>query len=69
MVRGNLRRGFEIKRTDAPRLTPSMQSAITTLGLQSLDVIHAGSSTFALAPHVRAVAVRRMLEDIEPLGW
>ncbi|OGQ09785.1 MAG: hypothetical protein A2138_12830 [Deltaproteobacteria bacterium RBG_16_71_12] len=69
VVRGNLRRGFEIKRTDAPRLTPSMQSAITTLGLQSLDVIHAGSSTFALAPHVRAVAVRRMLEDIEPLGW
>lgn len=31
-------------------------------------VVHAGSDTFPLAKNVRAVAARRLLDDITPLG-
>jgi uncharacterized protein len=68
VVRGKERRGFEFKRTTTPRSTPALRSALTDLRLTSLDVVHAGRATFALAPRVRAVAARRLLEDVEPLA-
>jgi predicted AAA+ superfamily ATPase len=43
VVRGRHRWGFEFKRTVAPRLTRSMQTALTDLQLERLDVVHAGS--------------------------
>ena len=55
VVAGNRRYGFEVKRTEAPRLTASMHSAFETLGLDSLDVVHAGTEAYALAPRIRAV--------------
>jgi len=64
VVRGRRRLGFEVKRTTAPRLTPSMRIALEDLRLTSLDVIHAGEQTFRLAPKVRAVALRRLLNDL-----
>jgi predicted AAA+ superfamily ATPase len=54
------RRGFEIKRTVSPRVTPSMQVALHDLKLDSLDVIHAGQDTFPLARKVRAVSLARL---------
>ena len=66
IVRGSERRGFEIKRTTAPKLTRSMHVALKDLKLSSLDVIHAGRDTFLLAPEVRAVAASRLLEDLKP---
>ncbi len=57
-------RGFEVKRTTAPALTPSMRSAIADLSLSRIDVIHAGEDTFPLAKRVRAVAANRMLDDL-----
>lgn len=68
VVRGPRRLGFEVKLTDAPRVTPSMRSAIDTLRLDRLDVIHAGPTTFPLAGKVRAVALARIVQDIEPLA-
>lgn len=62
---GSHLRGFEIKRTVAPKLTPSMKTALADLGLSRIDVIHAGEESFPLAPEVRAVAASRMLEDIQ----
>ncbi len=62
-----VRLGFEIKRTSAPGLTPSMRSALADLNLTRLDVIHAGDSTFPLTKEVRAVAFRRLLDDVSPL--
>jgi predicted AAA+ superfamily ATPase len=59
MAKGR-RRGFEIKRTMSPRVTPSMQVALHDLKLDSLDVIHAGPDTFPLAPKVRAVSLTRL---------
>lgn len=64
---GTRRLGFEVKRTTAPGLTPSMRHALADLGLTRLDVLHAGAATFPLAPSVRAVAAHRLLEDVEPL--
>ena len=68
VVRGTRRLGFEVKYTDAPRVTPSMRSALEVLRLDSLDVIHAGRTTFALGERLRAVALERVLEDVQPLG-
>ena len=67
VVRGARRRGFEIKRTVAPSVTPSMRRALTDLNLSSLDVIHAGERTFPLHEQIRAVALSRLLLDIRPL--
>jgi predicted AAA+ superfamily ATPase len=64
---GGRRLGFEIKRTDAPKVTPSMRSALADLRLDSLDVIHAGTRTHRLAPKVRAVAAMDMLREVRPL--
>ena len=67
VARGRRRLGFEFKRTSAPSLTLSMRIALADLGLERLDVIYPGAQTFRLAPKVRAVALSRLLEDLEPL--
>jgi len=65
---GTERWGFEMKRTSAPRVTPSMRNALEILGLRELIVIHAGSESFPLAPKIRAVALSRIEEDLQPIG-
>ena len=67
IVRGRRRLGFEFKRTTAPKITPSMRAALEDLELSRIDIIHAGSETFPLARRIRAVAARRILQDLEPL--
>jgi predicted AAA+ superfamily ATPase len=67
VVRGRLRIGFEVKRTVAPAITPSMRSAIKDLGLKSLTVVHAGAESFALAKNMRAVAAAALTDEIAPL--
>jgi uncharacterized protein len=67
IVRGQERRGFEVKLTDTPAITPSMRSALLTLKLSRLDVIHAGAETFPLGAAIRAVALRRLWSDVRPL--
>jgi hypothetical protein len=67
VVRGRLRLGFEIKRTTAPGITPSMRNALKDLGLRELSVVHAGERTFPLGPKIKAVAFARLLDDLEVL--
>jgi uncharacterized protein len=67
VVRGRRRLGFEIKRTDAPRMTPSIHIALADLRPDRIDVVHAGEGTFPLASKVRALAAQRILDDLEPL--
>ena len=64
---GATRLGFEVKRTTTPTVTPSMRSAMQTLRLTRLDVIHAGNETFPLGERIRAVSFHRLLEDLSPL--
>jgi uncharacterized protein len=67
IVRGNRRMGFEVKRTSSPKIAPSMRHALEDLRLERLDVIHAGETTFPLSDRIRAVALSRLLNDIEML--
>jgi hypothetical protein len=67
VVRGRRRLGFEIRRTTAPASTRSMHAARQSLGLERVDVIHAGEHTFPLAEGIRAVAFERLFQDLEPL--
>jgi predicted AAA+ superfamily ATPase len=67
VVRGRKRRGFEIKHTDSPTVTPSMRSAIENLRLDQLDVVHVGDRCFPLGEGIRAVGLSRVHEDVEPL--
>jgi predicted AAA+ superfamily ATPase len=64
VVSGRERRGFEVKRTTTPALTPSMRSALVDLKLDRLDVVHAGDATFTLAPRVRAITLPDLLAEI-----
>lgn len=67
VVRGRRRFGFEIKRTDAPRLTPSMHIALADLKLDRLDVIHAGEFDFPMTEGIRAVPLAKIRELLQPL--
>jgi uncharacterized protein len=68
IVRGRRRLGFELKRTAAPRMTPSIRAARDDLQLERVDVVYPGEHTFPLADRVRALALPRLHEDLEPLG-
>jgi hypothetical protein len=47
--------GFEVKTSDAPKLTPSMRIAMEDLGLDSLNVIYPGRKAYALAKNIRVI--------------
>ena len=67
IMRGVRRLGFEVKRTTAPAVTPSMRIALDDLRLERIDVLHAGRDTFPLAERIRAVSTYRIWEDLDPL--
>lgn len=68
VVRGKRRIGFEWKRAEAPSVTKSMQIAMQDLRLDELFVVHGGQECWQMGPKMRAVAARRMLQEIEPLA-
>ena len=55
LVKNGRRIGIECKRSDAPRLTPSMRIAMTDLGLDRLIVIYPGARRYPLAEKVEVV--------------
>jgi hypothetical protein len=59
------RYGFEIKRADAPSLTPSMRIALADLRLKNLTVIYPGPTRYRLAPRVTV----RPADDLVALSW
>jgi hypothetical protein len=67
VIRGVRRLGFEVKRTTAPTVTPSMRIALEDLHLDRIDVLHAGRDTYPLGDRIRAVSTYRIWTDIEPL--
>ena len=64
---GARRYGFEVKRSEAPKLTRSMRSALETLNLDRLDVVHAGTERYRLAPNVRALPASDLAGTLAPL--
>ena len=55
--------GVECKRTDTPRLTPSMRIACSDLGLERIAVIYPGAKRYPLADRVEAVPLAELADD------
>lgn len=62
--RGGQLRGFEIRRTSAPRITRSVRSALEDLSLTRMDVVHVGSASFPLGRRTRAISAERLHEEV-----
>ena len=60
---GGQLRGFEIRRTSAPRITRSVRFALEDLSLTRMDVVHAGPESFPLDRRVRAISAQRLHEE------
>ena len=58
LFKNGRRLGIEIKRADAPTLTPSMRSALADLKLEQLVVLYPGSLAYELEPRVRVLPIR-----------
>lgn len=60
--------GIEVKRTDRPRVTPSMRHALVDLELDRLVVVHAGRDAFPLTEQIQAVpATELLIGDLGPI--
>lgn len=55
VTHGSRRHGFEVKRAETPRLTRSMKSAMETLKLDSLNIVHASTKRYPLAAGIEAL--------------
>jgi predicted AAA+ superfamily ATPase len=56
------RLGVEVKRADAPTLTPSMRIALTDLRLDHLTVLYPGTQPYSLADRVSVVPLATLAE-------
>ena len=61
---GGQLRGFEIRRTSAPRITRSVRFALEDLSLTRMDVVHAGPESFPLDRRIRAISAQRLHDEV-----
>lgn len=59
--------GVEVKRADAPRLTPSMRIAVADLGLDALAVVYPGARRYRLGDRIEVVPIAALAERAEAL--
>jgi uncharacterized protein len=57
---GGRRIGFEIKRADAPKVTPSMRSALADLKLDKLYVVYPGPHRYPMAERLEAIPLAHL---------
>jgi len=62
LFKGGQRFGVEVKRADAPTLTPSMRIALADLRLDGLAVLYPGKMRYALANRVEAVPITTLAQ-------
>ncbi|OAI49453.1 hypothetical protein AYO45_02495 [Gammaproteobacteria bacterium SCGC AG-212-F23] len=67
IMRGNIRLGFEFKRTVAPKITKSLRIAMQDLNLSQGYIVHAGNETFPLAANITALSITQILQKLHPL--
>ncbi len=60
--------GVEIKRADAPTMTPSMAAALHDLRLHHLFVVYPGSARYALQDNVDVVPLSGCIEELRALS-
>ncbi len=63
------RLGLEIKRADAPRLTPSMRHALTDLRLDALWVLYPGTHAYPLHERAMVLPVDQFFAGNWPYTW
>jgi predicted AAA+ superfamily ATPase len=62
LVKNGLRIGIECKRSDAPRVTPSMRTSLTDLELDRLVVIYPGTQRYSLAEEVEVLPLLELAD-------
>ena len=60
MIAGGRRIGIECKRMDAPRITPSMRTALADLKLDRLFVVYPGDRAYPLSDTVEVVPLEQI---------
>ena len=60
--------GIECKRTDMPRMTPSIRIALEDLGLEQVAIIYPGRKRFPIAPGVEALPLSSFRNGGVPFG-
>ena len=65
LFKGGQRIGVEIKRADAPQLTPSMRTALTDLNLDRLRIIYPGERRYKLAESVEVIPASLLAGEVE----
>ncbi len=68
LTRGSKLFGVECKRTDTPRVTRSMRTALEDLNLERVAVIYPGSRRFPLDDRVEAVPLDQLSSDTPLFG-
>lgn len=63
LIRDGRRTGVEVKRMDAPRMTPSIRSALEDLGLEHLTVMYPGVRRYRLSEQVEVVPVQELSQQ------
>lgn len=63
LARGDKLYGVEVKRADAPKMTPSLRTAMADLGLARVAVVYPGSRRYSLGEGVEVVPVAELA------GW
>ena len=63
LIKDNKRIGVECKRMDAPKLTPSMRSAMVDLELDKLVVVYPGSQPYSLAQGINVLPLAMIVGE------
>jgi hypothetical protein len=61
-IKQNVKKGIEIKRADAPKLTPSMTTALTDLKLDRLLVVYPGTKRYSLTDRITVTPFESILQ-------
>ena len=67
LVKSGRMLGVECKRMDAPRLTPSMRTALQDVKLEQIAVVYPGTKRYSLGERVAAVPLETVAEGLKGL--
>ncbi len=67
LVKNGRMLGVECKRMDAPRLTPSMRTALEDVKLEQIAVVYPGTKRYSLGERVAAVPLETVAEGLKGL--
>jgi uncharacterized protein len=58
LIKDNLKFGVEFKRTDAPKITPSIRTALIDLELQKVTIMYPGDKPYKLADGIQVIPLK-----------